>query len=125
MRIKRIFGKLFKKAKSNEELEDELTEQILKENEEALHQAYEEDLQASVITYVQSDDEYDTIHPVVLVDIYTGKMMPDVGSIIWITETNIMRPFIVVRYDYMQNDNMYESMKVYIVVRPAVNANIL
>ena len=119
-------GKLFgKKEKSNEELEDELTEQIIKENEDALQQAYEEELQASVITYVKADDEYDTIHPVVLVDTYTAKMMPDIGSIIWITESNVMRPFKVIRYDFMQNENLYESMKVYIVVRAAVNADII
>lgn len=118
---------LFRKPqKTNEELEDELTEQIITEHEEALREAYEESLPASVIAYEPDEStDYVSAQSVVLVENYTCKMLPSENSILWIPVDGFLRPFKFVRFDFIQTDNEYESMRVYIVVKPAMQTDVV
>ena len=61
----------------------------------------------------------------VIVDDFTGPMMPEEDSIIWVDIEGLLRPFKVIRYDYIQNTSEYDSMYVYIVVQPAPKSDIV
>ena len=52
-------------------------------------------------------------------------MMPEENSIIWVDIEGFLRPFKVIRYDYIQNTSEYDSMYVYIVVQPATKSDIV
>ena len=117
---------IFTSKRKREELREErLSEQIIHEDEERLREAYEKEIPATIITYTQSDDE--TQPPIMnaLVDDFSGAMMPEPNSIIWIGVEGFLRPFKVVRYDYIQNSSEYDSMRVYIVVQPAPRSEIV
>lgn len=118
--------RLFASRRKRDELrEEELSEQIIREDEERLREAYSKEIPATVITYTQSDDETQPPMMNAIVDDFTGPMMPEPDSIIWATIDGFLRPFKVIRYDYIQNSSEYDSMRVYIVVQPAPRSEIV
>jgi hypothetical protein len=61
----------------------------------------------------------------VIVDDFTGPMVPEEESIIWADIVGFLGPFKVIRYEDMQNTSDYDSMYVYIVVQPATKSDIV
>lgn len=111
--------------KRNELREERFSEEIIREDEERLRESYEKEIPASVITYLQENDE--TAAPVmdVIVDSFSGPILPEEGSVIWVDINGLLRPFKVIRYDYIQNSSEYDSMRLYIVVHPASKSDIV
>ena len=106
-------------------LEEKYSEQIIREDAERLAEARDKEINAKVITYLQGDDDQATPIMDVIVDDFTGPMMPETDSIIWVDVESFLRPFKVIRYDYIQNTSEYDSMYVYIVRQPAPKADIV
>jgi hypothetical protein len=106
-------------------LEEKYSEQIIREDAERLAEARDKEINAKVITYLQGDDEQATPIMDVIVDDFTGPMMPEENSIIWVDIEGFLRPFKVIRYDYIQNTSKYDSMYVYIVVQPSTKSDIV
>ena len=106
-------------------LEEKYSEQIIREDAERLAEAHDKEINAKVITYLQGDDDQATPIMDVIVDDFTGPMMPEEDSIIWVDIEGLLRPFKVIRYDYIQNTSEYDSMYVYIVVQPAPKSDIV
>ena len=113
-----FFKNLFKKKKTDEEIEEELTEQIIEENHEEFVENASNGIIASVVAYQMADDGQQAL-PVILVENFTGGILPEPDSVIWISIDNMLRPFVTVRYDFIQNENEIDSIRVYIVVRAA------
>lgn len=117
---------MFASRREREELlEDELSREAIEDDERRIREAYETEIPATVITYIQGADEESTPTMSVLLDDFKCRLMPDVGSIIWIETGEMLRPFKVERYDYIQNASEYDSMRVYIVVHPAQRSHII
>ena len=106
-------------------LEEKYSEQIIREDAERLAEARDKEINAKVITYLQGDDDQATPIMDVIVDDFTGPMMPEEDSIIWVDIEGLLRPFKVIRYDYIQNTSEYDSMYVYIVVQTAPKSDIV
>ena len=115
-----------RKRKKSAELEEKLTEQVIRENEEAEEEALSEGVPASVITYLPGMDDNGIPRMEIIVDNFKCRMLPEPGSIIWIAARNgALRPHKVTRYDYVENGNLYDSMRVYIVTEPATVGEII
>ena len=107
--------------------EEELTQEVIQENEKAAEEAREESgIPAAVITYIPAPDEEGGPRMDVIVEEMTCRLMPEPGSIIWIAAgEGVSRPFKVVRFDYVENGSEYDSMRVYIVTEPAFSSDII
>ena len=115
-----------RKRRKAAELEEKLTEQVIRENEEAEEEALSEGVPASVVTYMPSTDDSGIPRMEIIVENFTCRMMPEPGSIIWIaTKNGVLRPHKVTRYDYVENGNLYDSIRVYIVTEPATSAEVI
>lgn len=95
-------------------------EELLREDAEAQAAAYaSDDVPASVIRYVPADDEDVSLNIEVLCEDFHGKILPEKGSVIWITRQGVPRPFKVARIDFIENGSAYDVSRVYVVVEPA------
>ncbi len=114
------------RAKKEFEREEQLVEDVIRENEEAAEEARENaGIPATIISYIPADDDSGPKMDI-LVEEMTCRMMPEPGSIIWIAEKNrVLRPHKVTRYDYVENGNLYDSIRVYIVTEPATSAEVV
>lgn len=120
--LKMIFSS---ERKRNELREERFSEEIIREDEERLRESYEKEIPASVITYLQENDDAATPVMDVIVDNFSGPILPEAGSVIWVDINGLLRPFKVIRYDYIQNSSEYDSMRLYIVVHPASKSDIV
>ena len=110
----------------NNLLEEKYSEQIIREDEQRLEEARKKEIRAKVIAYLQGEnDEKDTPVIDVIVDEFIGPILPEKDSIIWVDVNEFLRPFRVIRYDYIQNSSEYDSIFVYIVVQPATKSEIV
>ena len=117
---------LFSGRERDSRLEELLSEEIICEDEQRQEEARaSEDVMASVITYISSNDDDALPRMDVLVDEFKGRVLPEPGSIIWIDVAGVLRSFRTVRIDYVCNDSDYDSMRVYIVVCPAQKHDIV
>ena len=117
---------MFSRRERDSRLEERLSEEIILEDEQRLEETYNStDVQASVITYVSTNDDDALPRMDVLVDEFKARLLPEPGSIIWIDIDGILRSFRTVRIDYVCNDSDYDSMRVYIVVCPAQKRDIV
>lgn len=118
----------FRKKKAVErELEEEerLVAEVIRENEAAAEEARQDaGIPATVITYIPADDDSGPKMDI-LVEEMTCRMLPEPGSIIWISGEDVSRPFKVVRFDYMENGSDYDSMRVYVVTVPAYSSDVM
>ena len=73
-----------RKRRKAAELEEKLTEQVIRENEEAEEEALSEGVPASVVTYMPATDDSGIPRMEIIVENFTCRMMPEPGSIIWI-----------------------------------------
>ena len=104
--------------------EERLTDEIIKENDAAVEEALTEGIPAAVIEYIPNDDGMPLIR--FLLEEMTCRMLPEVGSILWITQDKgVTRPHKVIRYDYMENGSLYDSIRVYVVTEPATTSDIM
>ena len=110
-------------------IENELTEEAIRDNEEADREARERvegEVPASVIYYTPPQDEKSGPGIQILVEEFTGPILPEKDSIVWIRENDTtLRPFKCIRYDFFESGNEAESMRVYIVVEAAKNSEII
>ena len=119
---------LFSKRTRDELREERLSEQVIEEDEERLREAYESEIPATVITYVfdeAPESEMSTPRMEVLVEDFTARMLPEPGAILWIDVEGQLRSFKMTRLDYICSSSEYDSMRVYIVVEPAKNSDII
>lgn len=117
---------LFSGRERDSRLEELLSEEIIREDEQRQEEARaSEDVLASVITYISSNDDDALPRMDVLVDEFKGRILPEPGSIIWIDVAGVLRSFRTVRIDYVCNNSDYDSMRVYIVVCPAQKHDIV
>ena len=126
--MKEWFSGLFSKRIRDELREERLSEQIIEEDEERLREAYESEIPATVITYVfdeAAESEMSTPRMEVLVEDFSARMLPETGAILWIDVDGQLRSFKMTRMDYICNSSEYDSMRVYIVVEPAKNSDII
>lgn len=126
--MKEWFSGLFSKRTREELREERLSEQIIEEDEERLREAYESEIPATVITYVfdeAAESEMSTPRMEVLVEDFSARMLPETGAILWIDIDGQLRSFKMTRLDYICNSSEYDSMRVYIVVEPAKNSDII
>lgn len=126
--MKKWFSGLFSKRTRDELREERLREQIIEEDEERLREAYESEIPVTVITYVfdeAAESEMSTPRMEVLVEDFSARMLPETGAILWIDVNGQLRSFKMTRLDYICNNSEYDSMRVYIVVEPAKNSDII
>lgn len=97
--------------------EDEVYEQLANETEVA-EDSTEELFKTSVIRYIRNDEDAPPVIEV-LCENFKGPIMPEVGSIIWVSDGGLSRPYKCLRYDFFQSSDEDESRRVYIVVHPA------
>lgn len=117
---------VFSRRERDSRLEERLSEEIIREEEQRREEANEStDVLASVITYISTNDEDALPRMDILVDEFKGRLLPEPGSIIWIDIDGILRSFCTVRLDYVCNESDYDSMRVYVVVRPASKHDIV
>lgn len=119
--ISRLFGSHDNEMKREEEMVDE----IIKENEEMLERAYEDEIPAAVIRYIPAQDDDGGPRIEVLLYEFHCSMLPETGSIIWIRQDKMMRPFKCIRYDYIENGAELDVIRVYIVVEPATTSDVI
>lgn len=113
------------RARKEFEREEQLVEEVIRENEEAAEEARESaGIPATIISYIPADDDSGPKMDI-LVEEMTCRMLPEPGSIIWISADEGSRPFKVIRFDYMENGSEYDSMRVYVVVQPAYSSDVM
>lgn len=126
MGLFKFFKNLFKRKETDEELEERLSDEIIKENDQELENIRNQQLPASVISYSVLDDEDRTPNINVLVDEYHCNMLPEPGSIIWITTSDgTLRPHKFLRFDFIENNSELDTIRVYIVVEPAFISDVV
>ena len=126
MEILSKFKQLFSGRERDSRLEELFSEEIIREDEQRQEEARQSDnILASVITYISSNDDDALPQMDVLVDEFKGRIIPEPGSIIWIDISGVLRSFKTVRLDYVCNESDYDSMRVYIVVCPAQKHDIV
>ena len=111
--------------KRDAQLEERLSEQVIREEEERLEEARQNELPATVIVYRAGENDDEPPHMEILVDDFKCAMLPETGSVIWVEIENWLRPCQVIRYDFIQNSSEYDSMRVYVVVHPANRSTII
>lgn len=114
--------KLFKKDSFLSE--DDILSQI-GDNEEEYSDDREVLFKSSVIRYIKNDEDDPPVIDV-LCEEFHGPIMPETGSIIWVSvDGGVSRPFICIRYDFFESGDEEERSRVYIVVRPALISDIM
>lgn len=118
--------KFFNK-KSEEEKEEAFEKRLIQENQEELQKTISDDnIQISVIQYyIDESVTPSVIRSFTLIDNFLGPILPEKGAIIWIEEEGGLRPFSVIRYDFFATENIEQSVRVYVVVKPASSGDIL
>lgn len=119
MRLFNIFHR-----KNSEEIEDELTREIIEEDENNIRELQNRDIPASVIEYVPSDDDSGIAVMHVLCENFLAGILPEPGSIIWCRNKDKLIPYKCDRYDFICDQNEYNSIRTYIVVVPAKPSDI-
>ena len=121
-----FFRNLFWKKETEDELEERLSNEIIRENEQELENIRNQELPVSIISYSVPDTEDGTPNINVLVDEYHCNMLPESGSIIWITDNSgAMRPHKFIRFDFIENGSEIDTARVYIVVEPAFISDVV
>lgn len=109
------------KKKSNKEIEETISDQIVAENEKEVTQYTPH---GCIITYIQTEDE---IAPTIWnMGIFHSSVLPDIGSIIWIAneDTSELKPWKVIRFDFIEDLNIENALFPYIVVVKATQNDI-
>ena len=108
----RIFN-LFRKKKTELEIEEELEKEIISEN------IKDKKYNSMVIRYKLEVDQ--EIPSIVKICDFHGNILPSENSIIWAPDENNTKliPYKVVRYDFIEDPETDESLITYIVVVPA------
>lgn len=114
------------KKKTSVDIENEMTEEVIRENEEYLNENTPEILPVSVIRYLKDDDD-SAPQIEILCEQFHGPMLPEPGSIIWIADdyTRTSRPYKCIRYDFFESDDEYERSRSYIVVQCASSSEVM
>lgn len=118
-------SRLFSSHNNEMEREEKMADEIIKENEEMLERAYEDEIPAAVIRYIPSQDDNSGPQIDVLLDEFHSPILPENGSIIWIQYEKMLRPFKCIRYDYIENGFELDTIRVYIVVEPATTSDVI
>lgn len=109
------------KKKSNKEIEETLSEQIVAENEKEVTQYTP---YGCIITYVQTEEN---VAPTIWnLGTFHSSVLPDIGSIIWIPneDTAELKPWKVIRFDFIEDLNIENALFPYIVVVNATQNDI-
>ena len=117
--IKKWFTK-----KSNLNIEQELTKEIIEHNtsEEVVN------VSAKIIQYyVNVDSEETDIPTIIFICDFHSSIMPDIGSIIWCPnkDKNKLEPYKVIRFDFIEDPNTDLNKDIFIVVKPAIQTDII
>ena len=107
------------------EREEKMADEIIKENEEMLERAYDDEIPAAVIRYIHNKKKKRGQQIDVLLDEFHSHILPENGSIIWIQYEKMLRPFKCIRYDYIENGSELDTIRVYIVVEPATTSDVI
>ena len=126
MSLLKFFKSLFHKETEMEK-EERLEREALDENEEMIQESYDKtDVPMSVIRYIPSDDGESGPQIDVLVESFSARMIPEIGSIIHIIDDRgILRPHKCIRFDFIENGSEYDSMRTYVVVEPATASDVI
>jgi len=120
-----LFKNLFRKE-TNEELEERLSDEIIRENEQELENIRNQELPVSIISYSVSNNEDEIPEINILVEEFHCNLLPEPGSIIWITGNDgAMRPHKTIRFDFIENGSEIDTVRVYIVVEPAFKTDVV
>lgn len=103
----------FKKKKSNKEIEENISAEIVAENEKELKQYTP---YGRIITYIQTEDQQ--VPTIWNMGIFHSNVLPDIGSIIWVAneDTSELNPWKVIRFDFIEDLNIENALFPYIVV---------
>ena len=117
--IKKWFTK-----KSNLNIEQELTREVIEHNtsEEVVN------VSAKIIQYyVNVDSEETDIPTIIFICDFHSSIMPDIGSIIWCPnkDKNKLEPYKVIRFDFIEDPNTDLNKDIFIVVKPAIQTDII
>lgn len=109
-----------RQQKEDDEIEQRLIEEAQKDVEEEEDSYEDMGTPCVVIMYEPPINETSGISRKVISELHC-RMVPEYGSIIWVRDiaTEELRSYKVVRYDYFETGDLYESSCVYVVVEPA------
>lgn len=117
----------FFNKKNIEEREEEFEDKLVKENQEELNKIISSDvIPVSIIYYyIDESERKPMIKTFTLVENFPCGMLPEKDSIIWVSIDGNLSPFKVIRYDFFATEDLEQTMKVYVVVKPAKSGEIL
>ena len=114
----KLFNFLNKKKKTDIQVEEEITEEIIKENEEEIKR----DITGIVIKYKFDEDNYSEIPEMIKICNLHSPILPEINSIIWAPNKNQNKllPYKVIRYDFIEDLETDACDFTYVVVTEAV-----
>ena len=112
----KFFNFLHKKKKTDLEIEEEITEEVIKENEAEVKR----NITGIVIKYMFDEDSSEIPEMIKICNLHSS-ILPDINSIIWAPNKNQNKllPYIVIRYDFIEDLETDACDFTYIVVKDA------
>ena len=110
----------FKFWKKDNITESELEEIAIQENSKDNE---ENKVTGIIIQYIQQDGHNDPA--MIKLSDFHNDILPQPNSIIWISNKKNLLPYKVIRYDYIEDENIMTSKYVYIVVTNALPEDVL
>lgn len=117
----KFLKKLFHKETEIEK-EEKLEQEIIKEVEKETGII---EITGIIIKYVLNDE--DEVPIIVKIADFHNNIMPEPGSIIWASNGKNLTPYVVIRYDFIEDPDLEKGIAqmTYIVVKDALNSDIL
>ncbi len=117
----KFFNFLSKKKKTELEIEEEITNNIIEEET----QEQVETVTAIVIKYIENDEG--EIPEIFKICNFHSEMLPDINSIIWAPDLNKnkLMPYKVIRIDFIEDLDVNIAKFNYIVVKDAMISDII